>query len=71
MNAVGVKIRGSLKKGTNYTYPCRLNLYLECTTPEIGIDDFEKFALNRLLGIFHFSFFIFHFLFFIFYFLFF
>jgi len=51
MNAVGVRARpGAQKKTTNTKYPSRLQMYTSCETPEISIEDFETYALDRLQG---------------------
>lgn len=31
-------------------YPCRLNFYLRPPPAEISVEDFERFALDRLQG---------------------
>ena len=41
---------GAQKKTTNVKHPSRLQMYTSCETPEISIEDFETYALDRLQG---------------------
>ena len=51
MNAVGVRPRsGVSKRATNIKHPSRLQMYYHCDVPELSIEDFETFALDRLQG---------------------